>query len=215
MDGRLRPDRIARVLEHLNADAYALQEVFEEQAQWLADKLGLRVAFGCSRILGGQPYGNAILSKVEGLQSSCCDISIRGREPRSCLTVDIPVEGGKVVRLSNVHMGTGYFERKEQVSLLVDRALQPEPKVARLLIGDFNEWIPGMASRVLRAQLETVDVRLHLRYPQSYPGLFPILHLDHVYHDRQLCLVQFAIFRTALSLVASDHLPISATFRWA
>ena len=58
---------------------------------------------------------------------------------------------------------------------------------------------------------ESVDVRL-LGRRRTYPGLFPVFHLDHFYFDPALRLRAFRLHRTKLSLVASDHLPLVAEF---
>jgi endonuclease/exonuclease/phosphatase family metal-dependent hydrolase len=82
----------------------------------------------------------------------------------------------------------------------------------RLVIGDFNEWTRGLVTRLLAANLRSVRLKDHLRRARTYPGLLPVLHLDHVYHDPVLPLVHFAVHRTPLSLRASDHLPLVADF---
>ena len=47
---------------------------------------------------------------------------------------------------------------------------------------------------------------------RSYPGVLPFMHLDHIYYDDLFELTDVNVYRTKLSLVASDHLPIVATF---
>jgi endonuclease/exonuclease/phosphatase family metal-dependent hydrolase len=53
---------------------------------------------------------------------------------------------------------------------------------------------------------------VHLNWRRTYPGLFPILHLDHVYYDPTLELDFLKICRSAPALLASDHLPLIANF---
>jgi endonuclease/exonuclease/phosphatase family metal-dependent hydrolase len=48
---------------------------------------------------------------------------------------------------------------------------------------------------------------------RTYPGLFPILHLDHIYYAGRLEVLAVELARTRLSLVASDHLPLVADVR--
>jgi endonuclease/exonuclease/phosphatase family metal-dependent hydrolase len=210
LDGRLRPDRILRVLRELEADVCAVQEIFLGQAVQLAGELGYHVAFGESRRLAEQEYGNAILSRWPLSQESLCDITISRYEPRSCHSALIKSPDGDL-RLLNVHMGTGFFERKQQVQRLLDGALGPSEQ-PRILTGDFNEWVPGLTSRLLSAHLESVDVRLHLRFPRTYPGILPVLHLDHIYHDAAFQLRRLHLHRSRNSLIASDHLPLLAEF---
>jgi len=214
LDGRLRPERILRVLRELNADVYALQEIVAGHAQWFSEELGYHVSHGPARELKGEPYGNVILSRWPIGTSHNCDITVTSKEPRSCLQAVIEVPGNKPVSLFNVHMGTGFFERKQQVRMLLDRALANSNGVGpRVLIGDFNEWVPGLTSRLLAAHLESVDVRLHLRFSKTYPGIFPVLHLDHIYHDAQLAVTRLHVHRSTTSFLASDHLPLLVEFR--
>jgi endonuclease/exonuclease/phosphatase family metal-dependent hydrolase len=82
------------------------------------------------------------------------------------------------------------------------------------VLGDFNEWTTGLATRLLRSHLESADVRTHLRRTKTYPGLLPFLHLDHIYYDRALRLEKLILCRTRKALVASDHLPLMGEFVW-
>jgi endonuclease/exonuclease/phosphatase family metal-dependent hydrolase len=83
----------------------------------------------------------------------------------------------------------------------------------RILLGDFNEWTRGLATRLLSLHLESADVRKHLRRSRTYPGLLPFLHLDHIYHDPGLEVERLALHRSRTALLASDHLPLVADFR--
>ena len=78
------------------------------------------------------------------------------------------------------------------------------------MLGDFNEWMRGLATKMLTDRLHSVDLRNFLRRRRTYPGLFPILHLDHIYYAGRLEIVSIELPRTRLSLVASDHLPLVA-----
>jgi endonuclease/exonuclease/phosphatase family metal-dependent hydrolase len=42
--------------------------------------------------------------------------------------------------------------------------------------------------------------------------VLPLMHLDHIYYDARFELTEVKVYRTKLSLVASDHLPLIATF---
>src|SRR5207237_909762 len=50
---------------------------------------------------------------------------------------------------------------------------------------------------------------------RTYPGILPLLHLDHIYYDHHLRLVDFAVHRSRKALLASDHLPLVADFALA
>src|SRR3954466_12837671 len=64
LDGRVRPERIAKVIAALDTDAIALQEIFAEQAEYLAQELKYAVCFGENRKIGKKSYGNATLSHL-------------------------------------------------------------------------------------------------------------------------------------------------------
>ena len=84
------------------------------------------------------------------------------------------------------------------------------------MLGDFNEWMRGLATSLLNEKLHSVDLRDFLprkRTQRTYPGLFPVLHLDHIYYAGKVEIVGVELPRTRLSLVASDHLPIVADIR--
>ena len=86
----------------------------------------------------------------------------------------------------------------------------------KLVLGDFNEWMRGLATSLLNEKLNSVDLRDFLprkRTQRTYPALFPVLHLDHIYYAGKLDVVGVELPRTRLSLVASDHLPIVADIR--
>ena len=59
---------------------------------------------------------------------------------------------------------------------------------------------------------EAVDPGKFLRYSRTYPGVLPVLHLDHFYYDRQLSLRHFRLDRSRKALLASDHLLLVAEF---
>ena len=84
----------------------------------------------------------------------------------------------------------------------------------RVLVGDFNEWIKGLTTRMLSEKFESLNLELHVRRRRSYPGFLPIMHLDHIYFERPLHVEKAELIRTSLSKIASDHLPLIATFSW-
>jgi endonuclease/exonuclease/phosphatase family metal-dependent hydrolase len=224
MDGRIRPERIVEVLREVEADIIALQEVLsieassarKHQASFFADELGMHMRLGETRRLRGGAYGNVVLSRFPLEGSLSHDLSVHwGRERRGCLRADVELDGKRSIHVYNVHLGTGFRERRHQGPRLVETLLADRPALRgpRVVLGDFNEWTAGLTSRLLAARLNSVDIRTHLRRRKTYPGLLPVLHLDHIYFDDELELERLSLHRTRKALLASDHLPLVADFQ--
>ena len=92
MDFRVNPARTLAVLQQLDSDVIAVQEVFEKQALFFAERLGVESRFAPAREFDGQLYGNAVFSRL-GLRSSAVhDLTVSGREPRNCIRVELSLD---------------------------------------------------------------------------------------------------------------------------
>ena len=214
LDRRTTAIRIAEVLREIQPDIAALQEVLEHQAEAIARELGLSFVMGENRKHLGYAYGNAVLSRFPIRASGNYDLSVQGRESRGCLRADIVWPDSSVLHVFNVHLGTSFFERRLQARRLVAADLLTDLSLERprLVMGDFNEWTSGLATRLLRSHMKSADIRTHLRRSSTYPGMLPLLHLDHIYFDPELKLERLTLCRTRKAIVASDHLPLTAEF---
>ena len=218
LDGRTRPQRIAAVLRTIDADVVALQEVVGAgprgggHAEELGAMLGMGWVMAPARELRGHQFGNAVLSRFPIMHHVEHDLSWKTCEPRRMQRVDIAVHGS-TLHLYNVHLGTAILERRHQAQRLASMVSDRHVAGPKLVVGDFNEWMRGLATKMLSERLNTVDLRNHLQRRRTYPGLFPILHLDHIYYAGRVEIVGIELPRTRLSLVASDHLPLVADVR--
>ena len=109
-----------------------------------------------------------------------------------------------------MHLGTAFLERRYQAERLATIVHDRRVGRPKIVLGDFNEWTQGLATQMLSERLQSIDLREHLRRRRTYPGVFPVLHLDHIYYDGQVEVVKLELPRTRLSLMASDHLPLVA-----
>ncbi len=214
LDRRTTAIRIAEVLREIQPDIVALQEVLEHQAEAIARELALTFVMGENRKHLGYAYGNAVLSRFPIRASGNYDLSVQGRESRGCLRADIVLPGSAVLHVFNVHLGTSFFERRLQARRLVAADLLTDLSLERprLVLGDFNEWTSGLATRLLQSHMQSADIRTHLQRSRTYPGMLPLLHLDHIYFDPELKLEKLTLCRTRKAIVASDHLPLAAEF---
>lgn len=220
LDRRVAPARIVEVLREIDADVIALQEVLsahgdaeEDQAQFIATELGFHFCLGENRRLNGGAYGNLLLSRFPLRAIQNHDITTQGREQRGCLRADIDL-GETTLHIFNVHLGTGFFERRRQSRKLVSPEILQNQELhgTRVVLGDFNEWTRGRTSDLLCRHFQSVDIQTHLGRSRTYPGIFPFLHLDHIYFDPALKMERLTLHRSRAALVASDHLPLIAEF---
>jgi endonuclease/exonuclease/phosphatase family metal-dependent hydrolase len=157
-------------------------------------------------------FGNAVLSRLPIHHHSQYDLSWKTCEARNCQRVDIAVGDG-ILHLYNVHLGTAVFERRYQASRLSAVLTDKRVGTPKIVLGDFNEWLRGSATKTLSERLRSVDLRGHLKRRRTYPGVFPVLHLDHIYYDGEVEVLKVELPRTRMALIASDHLPLVADIR--
>ena len=118
----------------------------------------------------------------------------------------------------NVHLGTAVLERRYQAPRLAAFVHDHRVTGPKIILGDFNEWMRGLATQTLSSLFKSVDIQPHLRRKRTYPGFFPLLHLDHIYYEGQVDVRSVELPRTRRALIASDHLPLVANLRisfWA
>jgi endonuclease/exonuclease/phosphatase family metal-dependent hydrolase len=220
LDHRVSPNRIAAVIRQLNADVVALQEVLDvrdrrpelDQARCIAEELDdYKWVFGENRRLYGGAYGNMTLSRLEPIVSSNYDLTWRHRERRGCLRTDYKI-GRVLLHIFNVHLGTSFAERRYQGRRLVspDILQHSDLRGVKIVVGDFNEWTRGLASQLMGDAFRSARPSGFLRSRKTYPGVFPVLHLDHFYYDERISMISINVSRTRQALIASDHLPLIA-----
>jgi endonuclease/exonuclease/phosphatase family metal-dependent hydrolase len=218
MDRRTKPDRIARVLRDIGADVIALQEVVGPGPHGHShiEEIGAALAMGWvmapARHVRGHQFGNVILSRFPINGHVQHDLSWKNCWERNMQRVDINLSG-RLLHVYNVHLGTAILERRHQARRLATIVSDRHVTGPKVVLGDFNEWMRGLTTTLLSAKLKSVNLRDHLKRRRTYPGLFPFLHLDHIYYAGELEIAAVQLFRTRLSLVASDHLPLVADVR--
>jgi endonuclease/exonuclease/phosphatase family metal-dependent hydrolase len=205
------PARVARVIDELDADVVALQEVDYgyhvrhgvDQLRVLAEATGHESVWGPVLYGPRGQYGNALLTRHEVLAVRAIDLSVASYQRRGALDVDLAVQGSPV-RVIAAHLGLGLRERAIQVQRLL-QVLDTADDQPLILLGDFNEWRPPSAP--LR--------HLHRRFGRtpavrSFPAAFPLLALDRVWVRPRHALVAVDVHASRGARRASDHLPVRA-----
>ena len=208
-DGVEAPERIAAVLQDINADVTALQEVaFDPSGPKnilanLARSMDAQAIAGPTLLEKKGRYGNAILSRLVPERVDRLDISVPGREPRGVLAVTLRLNGSSI-RIVTTHLGLRPRERRYQIRRLLPLLDDPQADVT-ILLGDFNEWL--LWGRPLR----WVNRRFgSLPAPATFPSRRPLLALDRIWVDPADRLISLHHHRHVSTAVASDHLPLVA-----
>jgi endonuclease/exonuclease/phosphatase family metal-dependent hydrolase len=218
MDRRVVPGRIIEVLREIGADVIALQEVIGAgpagagQAEEIGAGLGMGWVMNCVRTLRQHQFGNVVLSRYPIVHHSQYDLSWRTCESRHCQRADLDI-GGQLLHIYNVHLGTAVLERRYQAGRLASFVHDRRVSGPKVILGDFNEWMRGLATKTLSSLFESVDIAAHLKRRRTYPGLFPVVHLDHIYYEGRVEVTSVEMPRTRTALMASDHLPLVANLK--
>ena len=229
VDRRFRPERIAEILKHYDADIVMLQEVDEgaprsrelNLAKELAQAAGYpHYALGHNVSLRRGRYGNATLSRFPILRERNIDLSVaESWIRRGCqhTTLDLNGAGGHL-EVFNLHLGLSARERAKQVDLLYRShefgSVDPETPV--IVAGDFNDWRSLLLPTFTNGfgfGCATERRRGPYRCIPTYPAFSPQGGLDRIYFRGPLKLVSAQSGRLQAARVASDHLPIVAEFK--
>jgi endonuclease/exonuclease/phosphatase family metal-dependent hydrolase len=211
LDGRRDVRRIARVINGLDTQLIGLQEVGTDlqgssqasQMEYLSKSTGLQAIAGMTRELQTGPYGNVLLTGWRVLSSRLLDLSVPGREPRGAIDAELEITGLRV-RVVVTHLGLSAAERRYQVRRLLEALSHGQHRFI-IVLGDINEWI--LRSRPLRwfhARLGKPPA------PRTFPSWFPLFALDRIWVLPRNALLEVHAHATALTRVASDHLPVRA-----
>ena len=214
-DGKFDPDRIAAVIAEIGPDIIALQEADKR----FGDRDALLDLDAINRATGLVPvavqnghsghgwHGNLVLVR-EGLVCALSQLRLPGLEPRGALVVDIDLVAGPV-RVMAAHLGLLRHSRLLQIQALLAHATAEDGRPV-VLMGDMNEWRLRKRSSLhpMRGGFAGVGDGV-----PSFPAYFPVLPLDRILVRPHGLLEPLEAHRTALSRVASDHLPVKARLR--
>ncbi len=227
VDGRLSPERIARLIAQYDPDIVALQELDAgrartddvDQAHEIARDLNMEFHFHPAIEIEEEQYGDAVLSafpmrlvragRLPGLAER------PGLEPRGAIWVEIDIRG-RPVQVLNTHLGLLKQERLAQVEDLLGPEWLggPRRRGPLVLCGDLNASPRSRAYRRLAKRFRDVQVELKRHWPRrTFFSRYPIARIDHVFVSDGLEVVRVEVPRTDLAVRASDHLPVVVDLR--
>lgn len=228
LDGKVRPERIARVINAFDPDLVAVQEVdahrassgSEDQAHLIASHLRMEHVFQTMLEKEGEDYGIAIFSKhpFQQIRAGFLTQAGRRREGRGAICLRVTPNQGRSFYFINTHFGLGRAERKDQASrLLGEHWLGRIPKNEPVILcGDFNSLPRSRIYRQLTQSFKDVwqGAGDDNRARPGFPSIMPLFRLDHIFLSDHFDVSRVEVPGTSTAKVASDHLPLCAELEW-
>lgn len=210
MIGPFAPERNLEVIQGLNADIMALQEVdfrLGDREQALPRDL-IREATGLvpltirgtsERSLGW--HGQTILMRPElASEAVLRRLPLPGIEPRGAIVALLP--GLTVVAL---HLGLIRSSRRAQLARIAAQVARLGGSGEVILTGDFNEWHDDRGLEAL------ADFRIIAPGP-SFPAMQPYLRYDRFALSEGIRIADHGVEDGEVARWASDHLPVWLDF---
>jgi endonuclease/exonuclease/phosphatase family metal-dependent hydrolase len=219
LDGLLDLERIAATVDSTGAEVVGLQEVdvhfgmrsnFVDQANWLADRLGMYVVFGAN--LDFDPltpdaprrqYGTAILSahRIRAWTNTLLPRP-EGGEQRGLLEAHIRVRGFPV-RVFNTHLQhNSQVERLAQIAAIRDVLAGTDESV--VMLGDLNATPESAEIANLTEELVDAWVTAGVGDGFTFDAATPHARIDYVMSSGDIVARTAAVVTTD----AADHLPV-------
>lgn len=216
MDKKIDLERTAEVIRRAKPDLVALQEVDRltdrsqgvDQAQVLAEKLGMHYVFGYASSRAGGDYGVVILSRWPILETSNHPLPhVGNRETRTILSALIEIPGHGKIQFLSAHLQNALANQEERL----------------LQIGHINQLfgegeIPAIFGTDLNAYPDTPEVeRMKTNWidatsdatENTYPADEPKIRLDYIF-VRAGDPWQVEKAEVLEEPLASDHRPVLA-----
>ena len=205
MDGKIDFDRIAAVIQSINPDVVALQEVDSvtqrlngmDVLKELADRTGMYSTYGPAIEYQGGKYGNGVLSKQRPKGYSL--IPLPGRqERRSLLMVEFGDFYLYATHLNNVHPGD-----RHGAAMIINYEVRDADKPV-ILAGDFNDTPESKTLELLSGNW----INLSGTKPTS-SSVNPTRCIDYIFglkHEKYFYKVINQV--VVDEPLASDHLPV-------
>jgi endonuclease/exonuclease/phosphatase family metal-dependent hydrolase len=216
-DWQRQPERVLSVINEIDADVVALQEVdrrFGERTtslspELVAEKTPYRaLTFGVRKGSIGW-HGNTILVRKEFEVLSQMALELPALEPRGAVMADIST-GSEKLRVVGMHLGLIGLWRKRQALAVLDQLEKLELRIPTVIMGDLNEWT------VEGGCLAHFAHEHHVAIPgPSFHSHMPLIAFDRIITSRDIAVAHTGVHKSISARVASDHLPVWAMLKVA
>jgi endonuclease/exonuclease/phosphatase family metal-dependent hydrolase len=210
-DRRRNPGRILDVLDEIDADIVALQEVDRRLGarasaippQMLDAHQSYTAVRFDTRPLSLGHHGNALFIKRTNRVLDCAALSIPSFEPRGAVVADIETEHGDV-RIVGMHLDLSGLRRRQQIRAILSQIDARKTPMPTILMGDCNEWSPhgGSMTEFHGHHIAQTGPSFHSRRPMA--------RLDRIVTCDRIKIHAAGAHHSLKARFASDHLPIWA-----
>ncbi len=219
-----RPDSIdipaiVRTIKAQNPDLVALQEIDSDtqrsgpgnQAELIAESLGMKVFFGKSINYGGGDYGVAILSKFpisEGTVHRLPTKTGTDGEKRVLATVKVALPDNRYIRFGSTHLDSQKEDTNRILQIKEILQITSEEEIPMIIAGDFNSY----------PKSEVINI-LDQRFKRTCDPCEPTIPVNHPEKaiDFIACRPENSFQVISHTVIdetyASDHLPIVAVLK--
>lgn len=218
LDGRRQPERILEVVEELDADILALQEVDRRygrrQSTLPPELIARRTDYKAIPVSvnGGSLgwHGNAILVRHAIRVLDARRLHLPMLEPRGAVMALVEMAGGPL-RVVATHLSlVGAFRKRQIDSLTAQLHGAQSHEIPTVILGDLNEW------REWSDSMKILHPRYRIIAPgRSFPAAMPAISLDRIVTGPGLVVHLAGVHHSETARVASDHLPVWAELSFA
>ncbi len=207
VDFRRDPMRILDVVNGLDADVVALQEVDKRLGErpsvlcrrYIEEETDFRIAPLSRNEVSLGWHGNAMLVHKDHAVLDVAHIDLPGLEPRGAVRVDVQTETGPMAVIG-AHLGLMRYYRRMQLATI--RAHLGDSPERAVVMGDFNEWSLDRGLEPLAEDFELISPG------NSFHAARPIAGLDRMALGAEVSFYDAGVEESQLASRASDHLPI-------
>ncbi|WP_299921649.1 endonuclease/exonuclease/phosphatase family protein [uncultured Pelagimonas sp.] len=208
LDFRRDPGRIIDVINALDADVIALQEVDkrlgDRPSSIARDMIEHATDFQIAELAKNDVslgwHGNAVLVR-KGLTIHGVDhLELPGLEPRGAVQVDVGDEGNRL-SVVGVHLGLLRPYRRAQLAKIREH-LKIKDVPDAVVMGDFNEWSSDLGLEPLTDHFDVISPG------KSFHSARPLAGLDRFALSTRLEMLDAGVDQSKRAKIASDHLPI-------
>jgi endonuclease/exonuclease/phosphatase family metal-dependent hydrolase len=214
-DWRRDPLRILDILNEIDADVVALQEVdrrFGSRSTSLSPKLIAErtdyhaIDFAVREQSLGW-HGNTILARksIEVLNQTT--LTLPALEPRGAVLADLRVNGDKL-RVIGLHLGLVDLWRRRQARSVLNHLDALDEALPTVIMGDLNQWTTEGGALAQFATHHNI-----IAPGPSFHSSRPVLSFDRIITTTDIEVKEAGVHRSELARRGSDHLPIWAKVR--